>query len=302
MSDTNKASNSTFNFAVPVLTATGLSLASGAANAGMINISHNVGPGGVVLSNGQSYAGTFNISDFLPGGTNMSDYRVLNASVNAMGFSDPDASQSTSYDSYSLYDSSSRTAYYRYYVYYSYRRSGFWYSYWVSGSYSVNASRNVTDNFYERDVTDRFVDLVRDQMGLDVGSDTFAIEVNNHDSSTTFMGQEVLPRSGSEQYGYSYYSQDRYEERDIWSGSLEINQSLSMSSLNDIADDGMMSFSVFANVGQFSLNSLQLDVSLARIASSASNVTEPTTGLLFLLGAGGAFYRFRNRNGKAKRA
>lgn len=281
---------------LPVIGA-GLAISAGTSNAAMINLTDVYTVTGTELTEGNSYAGTFNINDLLLSDTDISDYEILSANVSVLGYSEVNTSVESSLTAYELLSTTTRDTSYYAADYWSYYVSGFWYSYRRSGTNYYRVNRTATDSTYERTNANRYVDYVRDQMGLTVGTDNFVDVVDTSNESSSSYTSSY--RTGSYAYGYTDYNTINLTEYEQWFGDLSINESLSVTSLEDLAIDGLLDFEVSATLGEFTISGVSLNVELEQVASSASSdVPSPNSTLLLFLTGLGVITRF-NSKGKA---
>jgi hypothetical protein len=233
-----------------------------------------------------SFSGIFDIASLVEStGEDLSDYSLVSANVKALGYSDKETVESNTTSDYSVYSSQSRQTSAGYYV------SGYYYSgscgwgCYYSGGYSgyYVSPRYATDYYYERTSTDRFVDEIREAMRLNVGTDSFSAQADTHEFSSTTLPEQNFT-SGSHSNGYGFYKTYRSQEVDAWYGQLSIDQSLSNESKTALMTTGMLGFAVLSELGSFSLNELQLTVSLEKI--EITEVPEPSSILLFVTALG----------------
>jgi hypothetical protein len=281
----------------------GLLALSGSALAAPITISDSFTiTDGSISQNGNSIAGMFDINDLLPDNKSIKKFNVIDANVSVFGFSNANTDYSREYSAFDLFNTTNRTENRYYRDYYSYTCSWCWSS---NSGYRVayGGTMNVTDEYFERDVFDRYVDDVRDQMTINVEGDTSSAQVG-YSQSTQFTGREYLESSSSLVYDnysgvdiieYDYYYQDIYSVTDIWAGGISSNFSLSEIGLLSLEDNGMLGFSVEADVGSIYVDGIGLSVTLdQRVVNS---VPAPPALFLFLLATVGLVKRF-NSQGK----
>lgn len=247
-----------------------------------------------------SFAGSFNILDLLPSGSTISDFEVQDASIKVMGYSDENTSTENSVSAYELLNTSSHSASRTGYGnnYYSYCNSWGWSCSSGGGPYSYTYYVTVNDQTHLRDNVDRYVDLVQDQMGLLVGDQNLSDTVDMLENSNNYDGRFLVTEAGSHYYGYRTYKEDRYTEIEKHYGDLSISASLSDANIADLAIDGILDFNIFAAVGDFKINSIELDVTLSRLSSSIT-VPEPNTFFLMMSALSFGVIRRFNSKGKA---
>jgi hypothetical protein len=249
-----------------------------AANA--LVVQQTLTPSAYTYLGGPAFNGQFDIRSLLtPASSFNQPYDVVSATVTAYGYSPVQATSQTvsPYSQYTQTGTTSRT------VYYSYSYSCGWGATCTGyGSYTVN---DVTETRYNT-VTNR--DPIADTIHLDVGSDSFSGTVsefvaNQGSSSPVFDGQ-----SGTETGRYTYYYSITSFVTDFLYGNLSAGGALTAPALADLAQDGILPFSVDASIGQFYLNAAVLTVTLNQNPAQA-DVPEPIplgpmgTGLFLLM-------------------
>ncbi len=278
-----------------------LALASSVSYAETISFTDVHSTPSSTVDSAKSFAGSFNILDLLPSGSSISDFEVQDATVKVMGYSDANVSSSNEVSAYDLLSSTNRSASRTGYQYVS----GYSYCSWWGNcysrpgySYSYTYYVTVTDQEHLRDNVNRYVDLVQDQMQLAVGDQNLTDTVDMLENSSNNDGRFLVSNQGSYSNGFRTYKEDRYTEIEKHHGDLSISASLSDANIADLAIDGILSFDIFAAVGNFKINEIELDVTLSRISSSVS-VPEPSTFFLMLSALGFGVIRRFNSKGKA---
>lgn len=250
-------------------------LIASAAAAQALTVTQTINLNAGLTQGGGTATGQFDITGLLaPPSSFIQPYDVVSATISAYGYSAPATTQVTgAYSTYSLTNS------YTYTNYYSYSCG------WFSTCYG---SYDVTNRTYQRSQTNTNLDNVADTMQLTAGGDQFSGAVTSHDTSivsasTQSDGSSANNLNGTDYY-YTYYS----VVNDILSGALSAGGTLSATALADLAQDGLLPFSVDASIGQFTLQSVTLDVTL-NANGAQSDIPEPepvapmSAGLLLLM-------------------
>ena len=253
-------------------------LIAGASAAQALTVTQTINVNSALTQGGGAATGQFDITGLLtPASSFNQPYDVVSATITAYGYSAPDATPVVgNYNSYSAGTGSHfvQTGY-----------SCGWFSScsptgYTAYDYYYNSYRTITNS-----------DPVSDTILLSAGGDSFGGTVTGHDTSTvSFNVFDGSATYGSYQSGYSYYNFYTTTVNDILFGALSAGGALSATALADLAQDGLLSFSVDASIGQFTLQSLTLDVTVNENASQADIATpEPapvapiSAGLLLLM-------------------
>ena len=169
-------------------------------------------------------------------------------------------------------------------------------------SYRVNTYTN--DYYYDETATEKFVDEIRDEMGLSFDSGTeLSDAVELMESGPTYQ-RTTTSRVGSYSSGYTYTDTNWYEERSELAGSLEILGPLSNMEIMDLEDDWMLPFEVSARMGQFQLLGAELTANLVVDDRGPNGTPVPivSTHMLLLAGLFAGGYRVRRVRQRAKAA
>jgi len=254
-------------------------LAASASAADALTITQTINVNSLLTQGGGTATGQFDITSLLiPPASFNQPYDVVSATITAYGYSAPNATAVTG--DYGSYNQTGTTSHI---VYYSYSYGCGWSTCYGYGSYYV------TDYIYQRDRTQTNLDNVADTMQLTAGGDTFGGSASTHDTSFV-SSSTVYDGYGYNGTNYSYYYSYTAVVNDILYGNLAAGGALSATAVSDLAQDGKLSFAVGASLGQFTLQSLQLDVTVNENPPQADvSVPEPvpagpmSAGLLLLM-------------------
>ncbi|OUS26498.1 hypothetical protein A9Q99_18360 [Gammaproteobacteria bacterium 45_16_T64] len=221
----------------------GLMASSTMANAIVVTVQDNIADN-TYISTPNSIVGQFDINAALPNdGSYLNPYEINSATANYSFADDGDLGLTNT-------------------VYNSYTRSG-------SSSYYRNKIDYYFDDNEQVQVTTSFEESTN-------GSDW--------SQTSSYTGTQYDGRSGGCGWfscNYNYYYTRNYDESTGYTGLFEIEQIFDADSINDLAADGIVDFTVTATTGDliFGSGSLTVDISENPVA-----VTEPASLAFFGLG------------------
>lgn len=260
-----------------------VAFALSAGEASAITLFQNVG-GPALVSGGATRTGAFDLSGYLSGGT----YKIANAKVTAIGFSNPDVVQTTtSYSEPELVSITPRKI-----------ADGYWQSYdcglfgckyrWVDPVF-------VDDFVWQKFHDTRYMDVVLDTLRIDVGEAAGLDSVGQYAFSIGDYFDEPAIHSGTEQHGYTTVHPYRRSITNIWAGEVSAEALLTLNDLAALNSTGQLNFDLDATVGNVFVQQVKLDFDLV------SAVPEPATWAMMLVGffGVGSALRARRRQGLA---
>lgn len=259
-----------------VLAALALSAATGAAQAGVVNVSQSVSLS--TLLDGSSTSIAFDLNGALAQQGSRAGL-VQSGELVVYGYSEPEYTQSDAYSGYQHVGTSSRSAQYSYTYYVS---CGTWG--WSDCARTGYSYRTVYDQTYERDHTVERTDAVKDEMQVTAGASTASDYADTFaSSSSTSPYLTSVATNGSYSNGYTFLRQRERTSTSSFGGELAVGMALDTAALFDINNDGQFSFIVNApGLSQFRVQGATINLlALLPVALPDGAVPEPATFGLF---------------------